>query len=148
MKRPLLLSIALTGVLLASCKPEKPEDVLEAYLENVNHGEFDEAIKYVDEKSVSAIASLNMTPVNERLKMMQKSIDVKVTSQDVQDSIAYLKVKLVIDKKELPESSFALKKEEGEWKVVMSERIEKMREAYENKTQDSTAVATIKDSLK
>lgn len=147
MRRKLPCIAAIAAVLLVSCKPEKPNEVLAEYLENANHGEFEEAAKYVDKKSVSGIAALTMTPVNERLKMMKQEVDVEITSEDVKDSMAYLKVKLTIDGKKIPESGFALKKEEGEWKVIMSERFEDVMEAH-NAVPDSTAIAVVKDSIR
>ncbi|MFP5438571.1 MAG: hypothetical protein ACLGH8_12335 [Bacteroidia bacterium] len=147
MKKTLLLTGVVAAILFVSCKPEEPKDVLATYLEKANHGEFEEAAKYIDKKSVSGVAVLSMTPVSERLKMMQQDVDVEVTSEDIKDSVAYLKVKLTIDGKAIPESGFALKKEEGEWKVIMSERFEAVREAY-NASVDSTTLAAAKDSLR
>lgn len=146
MKLPLLFSVAITAIALTSCKPEKPEDVLVAYLENANHGEFEKAAEYADKKSTTVLAFIgNMTPANEKLKMMQQDVDVEVTSADVKDTIAYLKAKLTVDGKNASESGFTLTKEEGNWKVMMGEKFNQFRDTASS---ESVQYTETKDTIK
>ena len=149
MKLPLLFSIAITAIALTSCKPEKPEDVLVAYLENANHGEFEKAAEYADKKSTNVLTFIaNMPPANEKLKMMQRNVDVEVTSTDVKDTVAYLKAKLIVDGKNGPESGFTLTKEEGNWKVMMGEKFDQFRDTASTENNEGVQDTETKDSIK
>lgn len=149
MKKTLPFIAAAAILLLVSCKPEKPEDVLAAYLENANHGEFEKAAEYADKKSANVLAFIgNMTPANEKLKMMQQNVNVEVTSADIKDTVAYLKAKLIVDGKNGTESSFTLTKEEGDWKVMMGEKFDKLRETAQTTKNDSIPSYQTKDSIK
>lgn len=129
MKLRTALLLAFTSLSLISCQPTSPEEVLTAYLEKANHGEFEEAAKYADKESQSMLMFMaSMTPAADKLKMMQQTVDVNVVSADMKPDMAYVKVDLVLDKKKKSQGNFVLKKENGDWKVAMGERFNSVKE--------------------
>ncbi|MFY7731271.1 MAG: hypothetical protein ACOVRN_17260 [Flavobacterium sp.] len=129
MKIPTALLLAFTSLTFISCQPTSPEEVLTAYLEKANHGEFEEAAKYADKESQSMLMFMaSMTPAADKLKMMQQTVDINVVTADTKPDVAYVKVDLVLDKKKKSQGDFVLKKENGDWKVAMGERFNKVKE--------------------
>ncbi len=129
MKLRTALLLAFTSLSLIACQPTSPEEVLTAYLEKANHGEFEEAAKYADKESQSMLMFMaSMTPAADKLKMMQQTVDVNVVTADTKPDVAYVKVDLVLDKKKKSQGDFVLKKENGDWKVAMGERFNKVKE--------------------
>ena len=70
----------------------------------------------------------SMTPAADKLKMMQQTVDINVVTADTKPDVAYVKVDLVLDKKKKSQGDFVLKKENGDWKVAMGERFNKVKE--------------------
>jgi len=129
MKLRTAILLAFTSLSLIACQPTSPEEVLTAYLEKANHGEFEEAAKYADKESQSMLMFMaSMTPAADKLKMMQQTVDVNVVTADTKPDVAYVKVDLVLDKKKKSQGDFVLKKENGDWKVAMGERFNKVKE--------------------
>lgn len=129
MKLRTAILLAFTSLSLIACQPTSPEEVLTAYLEKANHGEFEEAAKYADKESQSMLMFMaSMTPAADKLKMMQQTVDINVVTADTKPDVAYVKVDLVLDKKKKSQGDFVLKKENGDWKVAMGERFNKVKE--------------------
>ena len=129
MKLRIAILLAFTSLSLIACQPTSPEEVLTAYLEKANHGEFEEAAKYADKESQSMLMFMaSMTPAADKLKMMQQTVDINVVTADTKPDVAYVKVDLVLDKKKKSQGDFVLKKENGDWKVAMGERFNKVKE--------------------
>lgn len=126
MKRILLIILIGLGVCFYSCQEQKkektPEGVTELFVKAFNTGDFTKMFQYSTKKSHFLINDLKKRRTEEEMEIIKgRKIHIQETQVSEQtDTTATCVCKFTVDNAQA-EQTWTLKKENGDWKVIIVE---------------------------